>query len=259
MKTDTTGLPLVFVHGMRVSGTMWQPVIDTLGTRHPTAAPDLPGHGSRRGEPFTLPGAVAAVTDAIDALGGRALVVGLSLGGYVAVATAGSHPDRVLGLVAMGCTATPRGLLGAVYRGAARAAARYPHEANRLSAFGFRRALPGRQARAMVSGGLTCGAMPDIARAVSAMDPLAALAAYPGPVWLVNGERDHFRRDERRFLRACRDGRLIIRPGCGHVSSLADTEALARQVRDAAVVVTATRTGGTSVPTHHTTSLEGTR
>lgn len=107
MKANTTGLPLVFVHGMRVSGTMWQPVIDTLGTRHPTAAPDLPGHGSRRAEPFTLPGAVAAVTDAIDALGGRALVVGLSLGGYVAVATAGSHPDRVLGLVAMGCTATP--------------------------------------------------------------------------------------------------------------------------------------------------------
>ncbi|MGW8395341.1 alpha/beta fold hydrolase [Streptomyces lydicus] len=259
MKANAPGLPVVFVHGMRVSGTMWQPVIDTLGTRHPTAAPDLPDHGSRRGEPFTLAGAVAAVTDAIDALGGRALVVGLSLGGYVAVETAGSHPDRVLGLVAMGCTATPRGLLGAVYRGAARAAARYPQEANRLSAFGFRRTLPGPQAHAMISGGLTCGAMPDVARAVSAMDPLAALAAYPGPVWLVNGERDHFRRDERRFLRACRDGRLIVRPRCGHISGLADTEALARQVRDAAAVVTVGRTGATSIPTHHTASPEGTR
>ncbi|MFI0904400.1 alpha/beta fold hydrolase [Streptomyces sioyaensis] len=42
---------------------------------------DLPGHGSRRGEPFTIAGAVAAVADAIDELGGRALLVGLSLGG----------------------------------------------------------------------------------------------------------------------------------------------------------------------------------
>ncbi|MFI0787688.1 alpha/beta fold hydrolase [Streptomyces lydicus] len=259
MKANATGVPLVFVHGMRVSGAMWQPVIDTLGTGHPTAAPDLPGHGSRRGEPFTLPGAVAVVTDAIDALGGRALVVGLSLGGFVAVATAGSHPDRVLGLVAMGCTATPRGLLGAVYRGAARAGARYPQGAARLSAFGFRRALPGPQAHAMVSGGLTCETMPDIVRAVSAMDPLAALAAYPGPVWLVNGERDHFRRDERRFLRACHDGRLIVRPGCGHISSLADTEAVARQVQDAAAVVSAARTGGTSGPTHRPAAPEGAR
>ncbi|MFJ9469202.1 alpha/beta fold hydrolase [Streptomyces caniferus] len=247
METNETGLPLVFVHGTRVSGTMWRPVIHAIGDRHPTAAPDLPGHGARRGEPFSIPGAVEAVTEAVDELGGRALLVGLSLGGYVTLATAAAHPDRVLGAVAMGCTTLPRGLFGAVYRGAARLAAGHPREADRLSAFAFRRALPRTHARAMVSGGLSCEIAPSVVRAVQEMEPLAALCAYPGPVWLVNGERDHFRRDERLFLCACRDGRLLVRPGCGHLTSLTDTTELTRHVLDAAAVVTA-RTYGASTP-----------
>lgn len=248
METNETGLPLVFVHGTRVSGTMWRPLIDAIGPRHPTAAPDLPGHGSRRGEPFSVPGAVEAVTDAVDELGGRALLVGLSLGGYVTIATAAAHPERVLGAVAMGCTALPHGLFGTVYRGAARLAAGHPRGADRLSAFAFRRALPRRHARAMVAGGLSCESAPSVVESVRAMRPLASLHAYPGPVWLVNGERDHFRRDERRFLRACRDGRLVVRPGCGHLTSLTDTTELACHVLDAAAVVAA-RTHGTSTAT----------
>jgi pimeloyl-ACP methyl ester carboxylesterase len=243
MESNEAGVPIVFVHGMRVSGTMWRPVIRTIGKRHPMAAPDLPGHGGRRGEPFSIPRAVEAVAEAVDELGGRALLVGLSLGGYVTIATAGAHPDRVLGAVAMGCTALPRGVFGAVYRGAARLAAGHPQQAQRLSEFAFRRALPRPQAHAMVSGGLTCEITPSIVKAVREMDPLASLSAYPGPVWLVNGERDHFRRNERLFLQACRDGRLIIRPGCGHLSSLTDTTGLTRHVLDAAAVVTARRHG----------------
>ncbi|MFE1171407.1 alpha/beta fold hydrolase [Streptomyces sp. NPDC058773] len=239
MESKEAGLPIVFVHGMRVSGTMWQPVIQALGVHHPTAAPDLPGHGVRRGEPFGMPGAVAAVDDALTQLGGRALLVGLSLGGYVALATAAAHPDRVLGVVAMGCTAAPHGMFGTAYRGAARLAARHPEGFNRLSAFAFRRALPRPQAAAMIAGGLSSEAVPAIVTAVRKLDPLAALSAYPGPVWLVNGERDHFRRHERRFLRACRDGRLTIRPRCGHLTALADTADLAQHIRDAAAVVAA--------------------
>ncbi|MEU9124020.1 alpha/beta hydrolase [Streptomyces sp. NPDC048506] len=248
MDSNEPALPLVFVHGMRVSHTMWQPVMQAIGTRHPMAAPDLPGHGARRGEPFTMPGAVAAVAEAVDELGGRAMVVGLSLGGYVAMATAGSHPERVAGLVAMGCTALPRGLFGATYRGAGRVAARYPKGVDRLSVFSFRRALPGPLAEAMVAGGLNSEIISDIVAAVAGQDPLASLAAYPGPVWLVNGERDRFRRQEGRFARACHQGRLTILPGRGHISSLADPTAVARQVLDAAAAATASRSNPTPAP-----------
>ncbi len=94
MKTEARDpLPVVFAHGTRVSGTMWRPVMQSVGAHRPVAASDLPGHGRRRGEPFTIDAAAAAVADTIDQLGGRALVVGLSLGGYVGIADAGLAPS----------------------------------------------------------------------------------------------------------------------------------------------------------------------
>ncbi|WP_214408519.1 alpha/beta fold hydrolase [Sphaerisporangium fuscum] len=225
-------LPVVFVHGMRVSGTMWTPVMSRLD--RPAEAPDLPGHGSRRGEPFGLGPATETVASAVDRMGGRALLVGMSLGGYVAIATAARFPGRVAGLVAMGCTFRPRGALKAVYGLAASLAARDPGLAGRLSEYAFRRTVPGEPAEAVVAGGFSCEALPAVVKAVGDADPLADLAAYPGRVWLVNGSRDHFRRDEAGFLRACRDGRLIRIPGRGHLSVLAEPARLARIVEDSA-------------------------
>ncbi|UNO43778.1 alpha/beta hydrolase [Streptomyces sp. MST-110588] len=230
-------MPVVFVHGMRVSGTMWGPVMEAVEARHPVEAPDLPGHGRRRGESFTLPAAVDAVAEAIDRLGGRALVVGLSLGGYVAIATAKRHPDKVAGLVAIGCTALPRGLFAAAFRGVARAAALHPPTGNRVSAWGFRRQLPRPAAQALIGGGLTSEVVPAVVGAVIGFDPPAALAAYPGPVWLAYGTKDPFRHDAHAFVRACRDGRLVVWPGQGHLTCLADPRTVARLVSDAAAVV----------------------
>ncbi|GAA5044605.1 pimeloyl-ACP methyl ester carboxylesterase [Thermocatellispora tengchongensis] len=219
--------PTVLVHGIRVSRTMWHPVADRLrAAGHKVEALDLPGHGVRRGEPFTLAAAVAAVTEAIDAVGGRALVAGLSLGGFVSIATAAAHPERVAGLVAMGCTTRPRGAYAMLYRRMAALAGASPRRADRLSAFTFSRLLPGAPGRAVLEGGLSSEVMPAAAAAIMGYDPIAALAAYPGPVTLVNGSRDPFRADERDFLAACRDGRLIVIPGRGHIDLLADPATL---------------------------------
>jgi pimeloyl-ACP methyl ester carboxylesterase len=210
--------------------------MQTVGAHRPVAAPDLPGHGQRRGEPFTIDAAVAAVADAIDQIGGPALVVGHSLGGYVGIAVAGRHPHRVAGLVAIGCTAKPHGPFAPIYGLAAGLAGRYPQRANQLSGWGFRRALPAPVAEAVVAGGLACEIAPQVLNAVTAMDPPTPLLDYPGPVWLVNAARDPFRRDEQAFLHACRDGRLNVLPGRNHISLLADTAVLARIVLDAAIV-----------------------
>jgi pimeloyl-ACP methyl ester carboxylesterase len=224
--------PIVFVHGIRVSGTMWDPVVSRLALLgRPSVAVDLPGHGSRRGEPFSMEGATSAVAAAIDSLGGRALVAGLSLGGYVGIAAAERFPGRVAGLVAMGCTARSSSSLGA-YRLAASLAARNPALANRISAYGLRRLLPGPVGDAFVAGGLSCEVMPQVVEAVAGHDQLAALAAYPGRVWLVNGSRDPFRANESDFLHACQDGRLILIPRRGHLGVMADPGSLARLMGD---------------------------
>jgi pimeloyl-ACP methyl ester carboxylesterase len=103
--------------------------------------------------------AVGAVAAAIDEPGGRALVVGLSLGGYVAQAVAGRDPQRVAGLVAFGSTAVAGGMWGGVYHLLAGVATRHAETGNRLSAWGFRRALPAPVAEAVVAGGMSCEVM----------------------------------------------------------------------------------------------------
>src|SRR3982750_4376850 len=107
-----SGVPVVLVHGLRSSRTMWRAQVDALrAVGREVLAIDLPGHGSRRGETFTLAGAVEAVDDgaarASARAGSPALVVGLSLGGYVAIAHAARHPDHVAGLVAAACSTHP--------------------------------------------------------------------------------------------------------------------------------------------------------
>ncbi|GIH44867.1 Pimeloyl-ACP methyl ester carboxylesterase [Microbispora rosea] len=230
-------MPVVFVHGIRLSGTMWSPVRALL--RAPSAAPDLPGHGRRRGLPYGTEAACDVVAETIAGLGGRALVVGLSLGGYVGIATAARHPDLVAGLVAMGCTARPDRPRAHAYRLAGRLAARNPALVDRVSRFALRRMLPGAAGEAMIEGGLSSEVVASVVAAVTAEDPLASLAAYPGRVWLLNGARDPFRVDESAFLRACADGSLTHLHGRGHLTVLADPAGLARFIDKAAEDVSA--------------------
>jgi pimeloyl-ACP methyl ester carboxylesterase len=109
---------LVLVHGTRVSHVQWSAHRQWLEPRFHVVLPDLPGHGARASEPFTMAAAVAVVAQAVD--GGASeqpvVLVGHSLGGYVAMAYAAEHPDRLAGLVLIGATAVPRGTGGAAYR-----------------------------------------------------------------------------------------------------------------------------------------------
>ena len=46
-----SGPPLLLVHGLMITGEMFDPVIDELATRHRVIVPDLRGHGRSRGLP----------------------------------------------------------------------------------------------------------------------------------------------------------------------------------------------------------------
>ena len=92
---------IVFLHGTRLTGAAWATQTEALADRFHCLAPDLPGHGRAAGTPFTLDSAAASVAELIEreAHGGRAIVVGLSLGGAVGLRTAIQHPDLVERLV----------------------------------------------------------------------------------------------------------------------------------------------------------------
>jgi pimeloyl-ACP methyl ester carboxylesterase len=86
---------IVFLHGLGLSAAMWQPQFQCLPDYH-CLAPDLPEHGNSANiGPFSLKDASRRVADLIrkSTPTGRAHVVGLSLGGAVAVRMLLDEPE----------------------------------------------------------------------------------------------------------------------------------------------------------------------
>lgn len=92
---------LLLLHAFPLDHTMWEPQITGLGSGTTVVAPDFPGFGGEASDfPPTIDGAADAAADALTRAGiDRAVVCGLSMGGYVAMAFWRRHRDRVLGLV----------------------------------------------------------------------------------------------------------------------------------------------------------------
>ncbi len=224
--------PVLFVHGIRTSATMWRRQLSILSEAgHPALAIDLPGHGSRMAERFTVEGALAAIDDGVSALGGRVLLVGLSLGGYYAIEYSARNPEKVAGLVAAGCCAIPGGWPLELYRGLAGLIRRLPDRGLWLHTTLVRLLLPPEGAADTLAGGVPLNVMDAGLGATGTLRPLVGLSRYPGQVWLVNGAFDQFRLHERRFLAACRHGHLIVVPRASHLVSLAQPERFATVLR----------------------------
>ena len=157
--------PVVLVHGSRTSATMWRrqlAALDAAGVR--AVAVDLPGHGGRTAEPFTLDGAVATIREGVDEVGGRALVAGLSLGGYLAIEHRARHPEQSLGLVAASCsTPTSSGLRPAWLR-IARWIEGWPDQGAWLNGTFVRAALDAESARDLGAGGFALRVMSQMLR-----------------------------------------------------------------------------------------------
>ncbi|RFS81895.1 alpha/beta fold hydrolase [Actinomadura spongiicola] len=97
-----SGTPLVLLHAFPLSSAMWLAQREGLAPRFRVVTPDLRGFGgSVLGDDDPSIDAMADdVARLFRRLGlGRAVVGGLSMGGYVAMALCRRHPDLVLGLV----------------------------------------------------------------------------------------------------------------------------------------------------------------
>ncbi|WP_141581823.1 alpha/beta fold hydrolase [Actinomadura sp. WMMA1423] len=97
-----TGTPLVLLHAFPLSSAMWLAQREGLAGRFRIITPDLRGFGGSRlgdDEPSvdTMADDVARMCRSLGVR--RAVVGGLSMGGYVAMALCRRHPDLVLGLV----------------------------------------------------------------------------------------------------------------------------------------------------------------
>ncbi|MFE2275381.1 alpha/beta fold hydrolase [Streptomyces lavendulae] len=231
------GIPLVLVHGIRVSARMWDPHTRRLAPRFRITAPDLPGHGTQRDRPFSLEEAVARVGQAVEeaalATGRRPLVAGASLGGYVALAYGAAHPATAAAVLVQGSTARPDRFTGRIYRGAARAiGALGPARAARLGDRALRRRLPAESYEAVMGGGLTLHAFAEVVEDLTRRDFLNVAGRCRLPVLFVNGLGDPlFRAQEKEFVAALRAGggyALLFHVRGPHDMSISDPAAFTR-------------------------------
>ena len=97
-------LPLLLSHGFGSSAHMWQPNIAALAATRPVITWDMPGHGRSDSPPepgrYTQDACVADMAAVLDACGAdRAVLGGLSLGGYLSLAFWLAHRERVAALL----------------------------------------------------------------------------------------------------------------------------------------------------------------
>ena len=104
--------PLLCVHGAGMSSVVFMDVVRRLPPTRRVIAPDLPGHGQSEPLAAGLSGAerLAAYRDAIAAVGTslgvqRAVLLGHSMGGAVALLSALMWPEKVAGLVLLNSAA----------------------------------------------------------------------------------------------------------------------------------------------------------
>lgn len=243
-----TGPAVVLLHAFPVDSALW------AAQRRPLASaglrvitPDLPGFGGS-GLPDAEPSLdvmADEVAGLLDALGiERAIVGGLSMGGYVVMAMLRRHADRLAGIV---LADTKGGADGAEAIATRLGMAERVQAAGRASviADGMLPNLLGETTRAERPDVVTAvrrwiGAQraPAVAWAQRAMaarpDSLPDIAAFGGPVLVVYGEEDTISpaAEATAMAEAARSGgsatEVVEIPASGHLTAVENPEAVTR-------------------------------
>lgn len=217
---------IILIHGATMNGASWAPVRRALEPDFRVLTPDLPGHGARRHERFTLQAAIDTVVAAAKSVAPAPVVLaGDSLGGYTAQASAAHLPQEQLrGLVLGGASREFMGmpvwpylakaamlrLLFALKDEEKLVAAKLPAQ---LAAFGM---SPG-DAQATMEAGVVMSVFPAAVHALHNVDFRARLAAITQPTLFVNGDLDTFHvRGEASYLAAAQRATVHRFAGCDH-------------------------------------------
>ena len=244
-------LPLVVLHAFPLDHRMWLDVTDLLPGERTVIAPDLPGFGTSPSGPDVAaavggdPGAASVdvmgdgVAASLRAAGiERAVVAGLSMGGYVALSMVERHPDLVAGLGLLDTKATADDDDARARR--LDVARRVRAEQRVEAVYGMRTALLGATNRV---------ARPDLVERVFewigdqgpsavawAQEAMAArpdrtglLVGFAGPSLVVVGEEDEQSPVDvaRAMSYKLSDSDLVIVPRSGHLTSIESPQPVA--------------------------------
>jgi pimeloyl-ACP methyl ester carboxylesterase len=229
-RTGGAEVQLILLHGATLNGRMWDPVRRELDPAYKVVAPDLPGHGARRAERYTLAAAVETVRQCAAAYpASSVLLVGDSLGGYTAQAAAEAIPaGRLKGLVLGGSSANLVGrhllpyyarmatfrLLITLFGEPRLVAALLPRKLRQMG-------ITEADAEALLAAGIQLGAFGQAVQSLSKFDFRRNLAHISQPILFVNGDQDRgMVAQEASFVAAARAAQAHRFDRCGHGVSL---------------------------------------
>ena len=208
---------------------MWMPQLEALSDEFRVIAIDLPGHGTLREQPFQLKAAVQAVMESLrQQTHDRALIVGLSLGGYVAMACAHDHPQEIAGLVLSGCCIDYRGAIGMLsWLDSSLVTTLFSESRlSRMQEKTLRSMFPEDLVKPQLEAGFSWKVVPRVYRELASHDFPALLRGFPGPILIINGENDKpNRKRDAALLKSTQDGQLQIIKQAGHLCNLGQPEA----------------------------------
>jgi len=230
---ESTSPAVIFLHGGVINRHMWGPVIAHLNGEYRCIAVDIPGHGDCQKQDFKLESSVATILETMESLSvERAVLVGLSLGGYVAQAMAAKHPDQAEGLLLSGATVRYTGWDGLSTRLFGYVFPLFAKPAMKTFAAKMAEDLGQELADQILEGGLSARGGAQALRRLPGADYAAAIAGFQGPIVLANGERDSGNRDgEAYFLSQFPRAESIVIQDAGHACALQQPEAYAAVVR----------------------------
>ncbi|MFF1451265.1 alpha/beta fold hydrolase [Streptomyces sp. NPDC058274] len=221
------GAPVVLVHGLGDSWWTFEPLLRQLPATLHAYAPTQRGHGDadRPAEGYRPEDFARDLLQFLDAVGiGRAVLVGASSGGVAARMVAGSHPDRVAGLVLMGVPATLDDKPAAATLWESVQALRDPVPRPFVEQFlsGMVSRPVGRGFMAtMTEEGLKVPAYvwQETVRGLLETDLAATLRGILVPTLLLWGDEDAYlpRADQQRILDTIFGSTLVVHQGSGHV------------------------------------------
>lgn len=231
---------LLLLHGFPLDSRSWDPQVASLSPLLTVVAPDMPGFGKAAGLMTSVDVAADAAADALRAAGvDRAIVCGLSMGGYVALAMWRRHRALIAGIVLANTKSTPDDEPGKERR--RQLATRLRAEGN-----GFLAASPPPLLSEAAPAGLWDGVKADIARQAPAAIAAAAeamadrpdstpdLATIDVPVMLITSEHDTLIPAAETWAMAKHlpGERVAVIKDAGHLSNLEQPQAFNQLLRE---------------------------
>jgi pimeloyl-ACP methyl ester carboxylesterase len=238
------GPPLVFVHGAADDGRVWQPQLAALADEFTVVAWDEPGAGRSSDLPadFALADYANCLAALIEALAlGPAHVAGISWGGTVIQELYRRHPEFVATLILVDTYAGWKGSLpGAEVRarvaGASQMLAAPTGQFDPTFPALFAGNPPAEFVRLLEE--IAADVRPESLRTqlfvMAEADQRDLLPRIAVPTLLIWGELDARSplTVARQFAHAIADTKLVVLPGCGHLSNLEQPEQFNEAVRE---------------------------